>query len=246
MCPYATHRTDQRGRSHAATARTRPATEGDRRSRAGSRTCRRCCPAVTCTAQATLLTGKLPNEHGVVANGWLFRDTNEVRFWQQSNRLIQAEPLYETARKRAKERGKPFTSAKLFWWFNQGAAVDISRDAEAALRGRRQQGVRHHRRRRRTLSRCTGTRARAVPVPAVLGADGRREEHAVDRRAPPRHIAQAPQARPHARLPAAPRLRPAAVRAEGHGHGEVREGTRRRLRAAARRGAGDSARRCGW
>lgn len=83
-------------------------------------------PAVTCTAQATLLTGKLPSEHGVVANGWLFRDTNEVRFWQQCNRLIQAEPLYATARQRAKERGKPFTSAKLFWWFNQGAAVDIS------------------------------------------------------------------------------------------------------------------------
>lgn len=83
-------------------------------------------PAVTCTAQATLLTGKLPNEHGVVANGWLFRDTNEVRFWQQSNRLIRAEPLYETARNRAKERNRPFKSAKLFWWFNQGANVDIS------------------------------------------------------------------------------------------------------------------------
>jgi hypothetical protein len=83
-------------------------------------------PAVTCTAQATLLTGKLPNEHGVVANGWLFRDTNEVRFWQQSNRLIQAEPLYETARNRAKERDRPFKSAKLFWWFNQGAKVDVS------------------------------------------------------------------------------------------------------------------------
>jgi predicted AlkP superfamily pyrophosphatase or phosphodiesterase len=83
-------------------------------------------PAVTCTAQATLLTGALPNTHGVVANGWLFRDTNEVRFWQQCNRLIRAEPLYATARRRAKERGKPFTSAKLFWWFNQGADVDIS------------------------------------------------------------------------------------------------------------------------
>ena len=83
-------------------------------------------PAVTCTAQATLLTGQLPAEHGVVANGWLFRDTNEVRFWQQSNRLIQAEPFYATARRRARERGKPFKSAKLFWWFNQGAAVDVS------------------------------------------------------------------------------------------------------------------------
>jgi predicted AlkP superfamily pyrophosphatase or phosphodiesterase len=83
-------------------------------------------PAVTCTAQATMLTGTLPNRHGVVANGWLFRDTNEVRFWQQSNRLMQVEPLYATARQRAKERGRSFTSAKLFWWFNQGAAVDIA------------------------------------------------------------------------------------------------------------------------
>ena len=83
-------------------------------------------PAVTCTAQATILTGKLPNEHGVVANGWLYRNTNEIRFWQQSNRLIQAEPLYATAHQRAKEQSVPLKIAKLFWWFNQGASVDIS------------------------------------------------------------------------------------------------------------------------
>ena len=83
-------------------------------------------PAVTCSAQATMLTGKPPSEHGIVANGWLFRDTREVRFWQQSNALIQAEPLYVTAARRANERGRNFTTAKLFWWFNQGAAVELS------------------------------------------------------------------------------------------------------------------------
>jgi predicted AlkP superfamily pyrophosphatase or phosphodiesterase len=83
-------------------------------------------PAVTCSAQATLLTGKLPEEHGVVGNGWYFRDTGEVRFWQQSNALIQAEPIYVTARQQAAERGRTFRAAKLFWWFNQGAAVDVS------------------------------------------------------------------------------------------------------------------------
>src|SRR3954454_6435557 len=83
-------------------------------------------PAVTCTAQASMLTGKLPQEHGIVGNGWLYRDTMEVRFWQQSNRLLQAEPLYVTARRRAQERGEAFRCAKLFWWFNQGAAVDWS------------------------------------------------------------------------------------------------------------------------
>lgn len=79
-------------------------------------------PAVTCTAQASLLTGASPERHGVVANGWLFRDTGEVRFWQQSNRLVQAEPLYVTA----KRRDPSFTCAKLFWWFNQGADVAFS------------------------------------------------------------------------------------------------------------------------
>jgi predicted AlkP superfamily pyrophosphatase or phosphodiesterase len=83
-------------------------------------------PAVTCSAQASMLTGKLPTEHGIVGNGWFFRDTGEVRFWQQSNRLIQAEPVYVAAKRRAKERDREFSCAKLFWWFNQGAAVDIA------------------------------------------------------------------------------------------------------------------------
>src|SRR5579859_5041767 len=84
-------------------------------------------PAVTCTAQASMLTGQTPAKHGIVGNGWLFRDTGEVRFWQQSNRLLQAEPVYVTARRRAaKKKGRNFRCAKLFWWFNQGAAVDIS------------------------------------------------------------------------------------------------------------------------
>jgi predicted AlkP superfamily pyrophosphatase or phosphodiesterase len=83
-------------------------------------------PAVTCTAQATFLTGCTPEQHGIVGNGWLWRDTGEIRFWQQSNRLIEAEPLYQTARRLAAERGRTFRCAKLFWWFNQGAPVDIS------------------------------------------------------------------------------------------------------------------------
>ncbi len=83
-------------------------------------------PAVTCTAQASILTGRSPQEHGIVGNGWLFRETGEIRFWQQSNALMQAEPIYVTARRRAIERGRTFRAAKLFWWFNQGADVAIS------------------------------------------------------------------------------------------------------------------------
>src|SRR5438270_53187 len=83
-------------------------------------------PSVTCTAQATLLTGEAPNRHGIVGNGWLWRETGEVRFWLQSNRLIQSEPLYATAARRAQRRGRAFRCAKLFWWFNQGAPVEVS------------------------------------------------------------------------------------------------------------------------
>lgn len=83
-------------------------------------------PAVTCSAQASLLTGLQPEQHGVVGNGWLFRDTREVRFWQQSNSLIQAEPLYVTARRDAEARGEKFSAAKLFWQFNQGADCELT------------------------------------------------------------------------------------------------------------------------
>src|SRR5262245_36809477 len=83
-------------------------------------------PAVTCTAQASILTGRSPQGHGIVGNGWLFRETGEVRFWQQSNALLQAEPIYVTAKRIASERGRTFRAAKLFWWFNQGADVAIS------------------------------------------------------------------------------------------------------------------------
>jgi predicted AlkP superfamily pyrophosphatase or phosphodiesterase len=83
-------------------------------------------PAVTCSAQATLLTGVVPQEHGVVGNGWYWRELGEVRFWVQSNRLLEAPPLYVTARRLATQERWPFTCAKLFWWFNQGAPVDWS------------------------------------------------------------------------------------------------------------------------
>ena len=70
-------------------------------------------PAVTCTSQATLLTGLAPNKHGIVGNGWYFRDTAEIRFWQQSNHLIQHSGLIYDG----------VETAKLFWWFNQHAPV---------------------------------------------------------------------------------------------------------------------------
>lgn len=79
-------------------------------------------PAVTCTVQATLLTGLMPAQHGIVANGWYFRELAEVMFWKQSNHLICGERVFETARK----RNTAHTTAKMFWWYNMYADVQWS------------------------------------------------------------------------------------------------------------------------
>src|SRR5947208_8228159 len=79
-------------------------------------------PAVTCSAQATLLTGTLPREHGIVANGWYWRDLSEVLFWRQSNQLVRGERLYDAAR----QHNPNYSVAKLFWWFNMYADVNWS------------------------------------------------------------------------------------------------------------------------
>lgn len=79
-------------------------------------------PAVTCSAQATMLTGTMPARHGVVGNGWFERETGEVRFWRQANGIVQGKKLYDLAR----ERDAQFTCAKVFWWWNMGAGVDWS------------------------------------------------------------------------------------------------------------------------
>jgi predicted AlkP superfamily pyrophosphatase or phosphodiesterase len=79
-------------------------------------------PAVTCTAQATYLTGLNPSGHGIVANGWYDRELAEVHFWKQSNRLVSGKKLWE----RAREIDSGFTCANLFWWFNRYSSVDFS------------------------------------------------------------------------------------------------------------------------
>lgn len=79
-------------------------------------------PAVTCTAQATYLTGKLPSEHGIVGNGWFYKNTQEIRFWQQSHKLIESKVLWDDL----KEKYPDFTVSNMFWWFNMYSTADFS------------------------------------------------------------------------------------------------------------------------
>jgi predicted AlkP superfamily pyrophosphatase or phosphodiesterase len=79
-------------------------------------------PAVTCTAQATYVTGRPPREHGAVANGWYDRDYAEHRFWKQPEQLVQGEKLWDMLRKHDPE----FTCAKVFWWYNMHSTADYT------------------------------------------------------------------------------------------------------------------------
>jgi predicted AlkP superfamily pyrophosphatase or phosphodiesterase len=78
-------------------------------------------PAVTCTVQASFMTGLPPSGHGVVGNGWLFRDQMEVLLWRQSNRLVGGEKIWEAGKK----RDPKFTCANMFWWYNMASSHDI-------------------------------------------------------------------------------------------------------------------------
>lgn len=79
-------------------------------------------PAVTCTAQSTYLTGQWPSQTGIVANGWYFRDDCEVKFWRQSNKLVQSPKIWEVAR----QMDASFTCANQFWWYNMYSTVDYA------------------------------------------------------------------------------------------------------------------------
>ena len=79
-------------------------------------------PAVTCAAHATYLTGTLPAEHGVVGNGWYFRDECDVRFWHRSDRLIQRPRLWDVAR----AYDPSFTVANLHWRYATYSSADYA------------------------------------------------------------------------------------------------------------------------
>lgn len=79
-------------------------------------------PAVTCAVQATYLTGVTPAEHGIVGNGWYYRDTAEVSLWKQSFHLVQKPYLWHDIKK----RDPNFKVANIGWWFNMYSGADYS------------------------------------------------------------------------------------------------------------------------
>ncbi|HEX6337475.1 MAG TPA: nucleotide pyrophosphatase/phosphodiesterase family protein [Jiangellaceae bacterium] len=79
-------------------------------------------PAVTCSVQSTFLTGTLPREHGIVGNGWYFRDLGEVLLWRQHNRLVAGEKVWETIRRHR----TGYRVANVCWWYAMGSSADTT------------------------------------------------------------------------------------------------------------------------
>jgi predicted AlkP superfamily pyrophosphatase or phosphodiesterase len=79
-------------------------------------------PAVTTTVQSTYLTGTWPSEHGAVGNGWYFRDECEIKFWRQSNRLVERPKIWA----KAKAIDPSFTCANICWWYNMYSSADYA------------------------------------------------------------------------------------------------------------------------
>src|SRR2546422_8552910 len=59
-------------------------------------------PAVTCTVQASILSGKYPTEHGIIANGLYDRSSHSVSFWEQPSALVQRDRVWDILKQKKK------------------------------------------------------------------------------------------------------------------------------------------------
>ena len=76
-------------------------------------------PAVTCPVQANMTTGTLPKDHGVIANGFYYRDKHEVEMWTAWNECINKPQLWEILAK----HNPALTSAVWFPLHSKGCSA---------------------------------------------------------------------------------------------------------------------------
>ena len=77
-------------------------------------------PCVTCPVQANMTTGALPNEHGVIANGFYWRDKHEVEMWTAWNECIERPQIWDVLHK----HDPALTSAVWFPLHSKGCGAD--------------------------------------------------------------------------------------------------------------------------
>jgi len=77
-------------------------------------------PCVTCPVQANMTTGVGPEQHGVIANGFYYRDKGEVEMWTAWNECIEAPQIWD----RLHDHDPELTSAVWFPLHSKGAGAD--------------------------------------------------------------------------------------------------------------------------
>jgi predicted AlkP superfamily pyrophosphatase or phosphodiesterase len=77
-------------------------------------------PAVTWPVQANMLTGQTAHEHGVVANGFYWRDKSEVEMWTAWNEKIQQPQIWDILHR----HDPAITSAAWFPMLSKGSGAD--------------------------------------------------------------------------------------------------------------------------
>jgi hypothetical protein len=77
-------------------------------------------PAVTWPVQANILTGCLPSEHGVVSNGFFWRDSGKVEMWTAWNEKILRPQIWDVMHR----HDPALTSAVWFPMLSKGCGAD--------------------------------------------------------------------------------------------------------------------------
>lgn len=77
-------------------------------------------PAVTLPVQVSMMTGRLPQEHGVIANGFYWRDRDEVEMWTAWNDVVTAPQIWDLLH----QHDADLTSAAWFPMWAKGAGAD--------------------------------------------------------------------------------------------------------------------------
>ncbi|HEV3136713.1 MAG TPA: nucleotide pyrophosphatase/phosphodiesterase family protein [Pirellulales bacterium] len=78
-------------------------------------------PCVTCPVQANMTTGKLPREHGVVANGFYWREKRDVEMWTAWNDCIKRPQIWDILH----QHDPAITSAVWFALHSKGCGADM-------------------------------------------------------------------------------------------------------------------------
>lgn len=78
-------------------------------------------PAVTWPSQAAVLTGKLPEQTGVTANGFYWRENHQVEMWTAWNEVIQSPQLWDSLR----ALDPKLTSLAWFPMLSKGSSADF-------------------------------------------------------------------------------------------------------------------------